>query len=402
MNGITETKRLFFLDNIKVLFVLLVIFYHAAVTYGVEGWFYYLANLNENNFSDIQLLNELNSLFFLLLAIIGALFQASLMGLFFLLGGYFTPGSYDRKGARSYWKSRLTRLGIPLMLYIVLVDPLMVYSLAVLGVKDWSTYPSLQGSFLEFYLSRFQSIDGFIDFLSSTGPMWFLTVLLLFTLGYTIWTQISKQGSVRVFFDREIQIPRMILLFLISLVLGFLTFLIRLSFPVGEVILGIPFAFSLQYTMMFIVGVISYRHKWFEKMEFFQVKKWVAIILASVLFSVLYIIFIFGLDSDLSLMAGGLTIHALVYAMVDNIICMGMIFVLIPIFRNKINTQGNIAKELSDNAYNMYLLHAPMLVLVSLIVATMILLPVVKMFLVSITTIIFCFLASRYLLKRIV
>ncbi len=184
----TKTTRLFSLDNLKVLFVLLVIFYHAAVTYGVVGWCYYIAALNENNPT-----NELNSLFFMVLTIIGAFFQASLMGLFFLLGGYFTPGSYDRKGAQTYWKSRLIRLGTPLVLYIVLIDPLIVYTLAILGIKEWSTYSVLQGSFLDFYPSRFQSFYGIIEFLSSTGSMWFLTVLLLFTLGYTLWRQVSKQ-----------------------------------------------------------------------------------------------------------------------------------------------------------------------------------------------------------------
>ena len=398
----TETKRIFFLDNLKLFFVILVVFYHAAVTYGVEGWWYYLAHLNENNSSTIQLLNEVNSLFFLLLTVIGALFQSSLMGLFFLLGGFFTPGSYERRGPRSYWKSRLSRLGIPLVLYIVLIDPLMVYSLAILGVKDWNTFSSLQGSFLDFYFSRFQSINGVIEFLSSTGPMWFLTVLLLLTFGYTIWTQIAQLEPVNAFVTRENQIPSIIVLFLVSLVLGILTFIIRLFFPVGDVILGIPFAFSIQYAMMFIVGLIAYRYEWFEKMTISQGKKWGVIILASASFFVFYLIFIFGLDSDLTLMAGSFTIHALVYSMVDNIICMGMIFVIIPIVRDNFNIQGDYIKKMSSNAYIMYLLHAPMLVLVSLLMASIVLLPFVKLFLASIATIIFCFLISHYLIKRII
>ncbi len=399
MSSLPKPTRLYFLDNIKVFFVLLVIFYHAAVTYGVEGWWYYLAKLNENLITDMQLLNELNSLIFLFLTIVGALFQASLMGLFFLLGGYFTPGSYYRKGALSYWKNRLFRLGTPLVLYIVIIDPFMVYSLAMLGVRDWSTL--IQTSFVDFYLSRFKSINGIIEFLSSTGPMWFLTVLLLLTLGYTIWTQIIQLEFIKTSIPYEIQIPRIMMLLLLSLILGLLTFFIRLIFPVGEVIIGIPFAFAIQYITMFTVGVISYRNNWFEKMENSNIKKWIVIIMASAFFFILYIIFIYGLESDLTLIAGSLTLHSLVYAMVDNIICMGMIFVLIPIFRNKFNSQGNIAKNLSINAYNMYLLHAPMLVLVSLLFSLVTILPIIKLCLVSIITIIICFLASNFFLKRI-
>jgi hypothetical protein len=363
----------------------------------VTGWWYYIAALNENN-----LPNELNSLFFMLLTIVGALFQASLMGLFFLLGGYFTPGSYDRKGAQAYWKSRLIRLGIPLLLYIVIIDPLLVYLLSMLGVQPWSTYSSLQGSFFDFYLTRFQSLRGIIDFLSSTGPMWFLTVLLLFTLGYTLWCQVAKQESLKKLLTREYQIPRISVLFIISLVLGFFTFIIRLFFPVGEVKLGIPIAFFIQYAMMFIVGVIAYRHDWFQKIDNSQIKAWIAIILTSVVFSIFYILFIFGIDSDLEVMAGSFTLHALVYALVDNIICMGMIFVLIPIFRDKFNTQGNLAQKLSINAYNMYLIHALILVLVSLLMAPIQLLPVVKLVAVSITTVVLCFLISQFVLRKII
>jgi fucose 4-O-acetylase-like acetyltransferase len=32
------------------------------------------------------------------------------MGFFFLISGYFTPGSFERKGLRSFLKDRLIRL----------------------------------------------------------------------------------------------------------------------------------------------------------------------------------------------------------------------------------------------------------------------------------------------------
>ncbi|MFX0124723.1 MAG: acyltransferase family protein [Candidatus Hodarchaeota archaeon] len=396
MSTIHKTKRLFFLDNLKVFFVLLVIFYHAAVTYGVVGWWYYIAAFNENNPT-----SDLDSLFFMFLTIFGALFQASLMGLFFLLGGYFTPGSYDRKGPQNYWKERLIRLGTPLILYIVIVDPFMVYSLAIMGIKEWSTYPVLQGTFLDFYLSRFQSIAGIIEFFSSMGPMWFLLVLLIFTLGYTIWRQVSKQESIKEFVIREHQIPRILLLFLLSLGLGLITFIIRLFFPVGVVMLGIPLAFITQYTMMFIVGVIAYRGDWFQKIENSQTKTWIIIIIASAFFFVFYIVFIFGIESDFEVMAGSFTLHALVYALVDNIICIGMIFVLIPIFRDRFDTQGNVLRNLSSNAYIMYLIHAPVLVGVSIILASIQFLPLIKLLIAFPLSALICLLLSHFILRRI-
>ncbi len=93
MNTESKRPRLLFLDNIKVLFSILVIFQHARVTYEGSGWWYYI----ESNPVD-----TVSSIFFLTLIGIGALFQSSLLGLFFLMGGYFTPKSYDRKGASSF------------------------------------------------------------------------------------------------------------------------------------------------------------------------------------------------------------------------------------------------------------------------------------------------------------
>jgi hypothetical protein len=51
---------------------------------------------------------------FLLLALTLSLNQAWCMGALFFLAGYFTPGSYDRKGPASFLQGRLVRLGIPL------------------------------------------------------------------------------------------------------------------------------------------------------------------------------------------------------------------------------------------------------------------------------------------------
>ncbi len=153
--------------------------------------------------------------------------------------------------------------------------------------------------------------------------------------------------------------------------------------------------------MMFIVGVITYRHDWFQKIDNFQIKIWIIIILASAIFFIFYILFIFGIESDFEVLAGSFTLPALIYATIDNIICMGMIFVLIPIFHYKFNTQGNLAKRLSVSAYDMYLIHAPVLVFVSLLAATIELLPFIKLFIASIITIVLCFLVSYFGLRKI-
>ncbi|KKK42921.1 MAG: hypothetical protein Lokiarch_31310 [Candidatus Lokiarchaeum sp. GC14_75] len=90
MNTEPKRPRLLFLDNLKFLFAVLVIFTHIRVSYGGEGSWYYISALNESNPSD-----TFTIIFFNMIAGFGGIFQASLMGLFFLMGAYFTPKSFD-------------------------------------------------------------------------------------------------------------------------------------------------------------------------------------------------------------------------------------------------------------------------------------------------------------------
>ncbi len=45
-----------------------------------------------------------------------------------------------------------------------------------------------------------------------------------------------------------------------------------------------------------------------------------------------YFFVVFGVDSDFNVFLGGSNLNALIFALVDNIACMGMIFVLVKIF----------------------------------------------------------------------
>ncbi len=392
MNTESKKPRLVFLDNIKIVFAIIVIFQHARITYGGIGGWYYIEGGGLDLFSFIV---------FQSLTSIGGLFQSSLMGLFFLMGAFFTPKSYDRKGDFPFWKERLLRLGIPLLLYILLINPIIHYILALLGIQPWSTNPNLQGSLLDFYLSQFQSLDQLIDFLTYTGPMWFLYGLLIFTFLYTLWRQITKFDSLQQYIPKELPIPKYYYLLLIAILLGCVTFLIRFISPVDKFPLGFPFGFFPQYLMMFSVGIIAARYDWFEKMSKNHVKVWASIIALTVVLFFLYFFLFLGIDADFSVLLGGPTLPALIFSLVDNVICMGMIFILIPIFYAKFNDQGVLLQNLSGSAFYMYLIHGPILVAVSLVFASITLFPIIKLAIVFPITVLLCYLVSHYVLRRI-
>jgi glucan biosynthesis protein C len=369
-----KAPRLIFLDNLKILFAILVVFQHTRITYGMAGQWYYKESFPFDAFSI--------TLFYILTAFSG-LFQSSLLGLFFLMGGYFTPKSYDRKGVLSFWKERLIRLGIPLLLYIFIVNPVIIYSLYFAGLYAYPLPTSL------------------IGFLTYFGPMWFLVVLLLFTAGYTLWRQLTKSSIVQSQIPKEFSIPKYPYLLLLAICLGVITFFIRILSPFDQFPFGIPVASILQYILMFSVGIIAFRYNWFQKMTKHHVKIWGITIAVTILSFALYVFLILGVDADFSVFEGGFTIPALLFALVDNIICMGMIFVLIKIFYAKFNKQGKIIKNLSSSAFNIYLIHAPILILVSLAFSSLLLIPVMKLVIIFSLTVLFSYLLSHFILQKL-
>jgi hypothetical protein len=355
------------------------------VTYGGRGSWYYYATLNETNPADIFTIITLY-----MIAGIAAILLPSIMGLFFLMGGYFSPKSLERKGVSSFWKERILRLGIPVLLYVLLINPVIYYLLAVQGIQPWSS--TLQaGSFLEYYLGNFQSLPDFVNFMTTFAITWFLVVLLIFTAVYTIWRQITKSESMKRLIPEQLPIPKFIYLLLLAIGLGILSFLVRISYPVEQWPLGLPIGYMIQYFMMFSVGVIAVRHGWFDQMTRHHVKVWAITIFAVVMLYFTYFFVFVGVESDYTLFFGGLNQEALVFAMVDNVICMGMIFVLIKLFYAKFNTGGNVQKILADNSYLVYLIHPFIVVPMSLALAPVFLSPLVKLVIVVTVSVVICY-----------
>src|SRR6266700_1179918 len=103
--------RLWFLDHLRIVLICGVVVVHVAGIYRAGGWYQY----HEPAQADVLIRYALA-----IPSLIANLFG---MGFFFLIAGYFTPGSYDRKGGASFVRDPLVRLGIPLRVYDLLLDP---------------------------------------------------------------------------------------------------------------------------------------------------------------------------------------------------------------------------------------------------------------------------------------
>jgi glucans biosynthesis protein C len=80
--------RLFFVDHLRLVLTILVVLHHLAVIYAANTPLYYLEPATRDILAVVVLVVQVA---FQLIN------QAYFMGFFFLLSGYLTPGSFDRK-----------------------------------------------------------------------------------------------------------------------------------------------------------------------------------------------------------------------------------------------------------------------------------------------------------------
>jgi len=334
----TKKPRLLYIDNLRILLTILVIMHHFAIGYGAPGGFYYSENGPMSDVSEI------------LLTLFVAINQAFFMGFFFMISSYFSPGSIDRKGAGSYLKDRLKRLGLPILLYMLVIAPLMSYGAERLHGSNVSLQQHLT--------FQYASILHF-----SAAQMWFIAALLVFAVVYAIWRQFAKPMS-----DSDGPAPSNMAIAIFALVLGLVTFSVRIWLPVGwEIpIVSWQVAHFPQYIALYIVGLVAYRRNWFETVTDKQRKVWSRMIVVLVaLFPVLFIA-AGALEGNIDSAMGGFHWESLAYSVWEQFMCMAMVITLLVWFRNRFNRQGLLAKNMSGAAYATYVFHAPTIFLLAL------------------------------------
>jgi len=364
-----SNKRLFFVDNLRTLLTILVILFHLAITYG--------APIGEWQYKEGQP-GAIESIFYTTFIAVN---QAFFMGFFFLISGYFTPGSFDRKGVGAFLKDRLLRLGTPLLFYLIFIDPPIAYVLA--------SSEGFTGSFLEFlvvYIGNYRGLR--------SGPLWFLEALLIFAFGYALLRRLGK-GTVT-----ESKVPGNSAIAFFALALGALTFIVRIWLPLGYnfTLLNLQLPFFPQYIAMFAVGVAANGGKWFTQVSKETGERWSRV--AVLLIALFPILLVLGApDGDPTRFAGGFYWQAFALAMWEQLNCVAIIVALTVLFREKFNDQGSLAKAMSESAYTAYIIHAPVIILLALGLRSVDLSLILKWMLVSSLAVPLCFALSNHIRK---
>lgn len=366
------TSRFLYIDNIRAFLTVLVLLHHIMIIYaGSGGWIYHEGRQDT------------------LTEIAGSMFctvnQAYFMGLFMLISAYFVPGAFDRKGAALFWKERLVRLGIPLVLYSWVIQPLFVYG--YLYITEGLRMP-----FWTYFTSQYIRYGEWIG----GGPMWFVEALLIFTLVYTAGRWLLRRRLAALPAHSAFPSNRSLALF--ALLMGLAGFSVRLFFPMGWNFrpLNLQFPYFAQYILMFAAGLLAYRRRWLEQIPEATGRLWMKIV--GLVFVLYFPGVILGgaLQSDVPFL-GGWTWQSLFYSLWEAYLCVGMCISILVLFRRFANRQGAVSAFLSRNAYGAYILQAPVITAVALAMSSLPYHPLLKFVLAGLVAVPLCFGVSRIL-----
>ena len=325
-------SREFYIDRLRSVMTALVILHHAAITYGAAGgWFY-----NE--------LRQSRSASSTLLTLFVATNQAYFMGFFFLLAGYFTPASLERKGYARFLGDRFLRLGLPLLAFVFVLGPLTAAMVsAAQGKSFWGA--------LLYLWNRTVII---------TGPMWFAQALLMFTLVYCAWRAVAG-APVAHPERRQSPVPAQRWWLLSALLVGVASVAIRQVVPVGVNVIGLQLGYFAGYIFLFVVGIAAWRHDWLAQLRWKHARWWILGLVITWPLMPVSILLARASKSAVSF-GGGLSWPAIVYAFWDPLVAWGLIAAWLLVFRAKMNKPSGFWNWMNRRAYAVYIIHPPVLV----------------------------------------
>ena len=343
ISGQAELKqsrpREFYVDRLRTVMTVMVLLHHTAITYGAPGgWFFY----------ELKPSGSLSSFLFTLFV---ATNQAYFMGFFFLLAGYFTPPSLERKGYGWFLGDRFTRLGLPLLGFIFLLGPLTVAMVnSYEGKGFWPAFA---------YLWNHAIIIN--------GPLWFAQALLIFSLGYCAWR--AAWGKPLNDAERIARpVPSARWWVGSAVAVGVAALAIRQLVPTGVNIFGLQIGYFASYIFLFAVGIAAWRYDWLSRLEWKHARlliaglivTWSAMPVAIVAANAAY-------GPGKANFGGGVTWPAIFYAMWEPLVAWGLIAAWLLYFRAFMNRTSALWSWLNRRAYAVYIIHPPVLVGISML-----------------------------------
>lgn len=351
--------------------IILVVIMHLAVTYSaMGGWYYY----------DTGTLDAFSTVLF---GFYTSFTQGYFMGILFLIAGYFVPASYAAKGFGKFVRGRFYRLGIPSLIYVFIIQPLILYFELNLG----------QAGFFRYYGAYITDWS----FVGGTGPLWFTVVLFVFSFIYALVRLIFKKTD----FNNIKCKTNTKNIFIFIGIIAAATYAVRIFAPIGYSAANMQFCYFPQYIAMFIIGTVLKNTDAFENSDFRKGKIWLICGLSAgfVLWAV--IMLVSGAIEGARPYFGGLNWQSALYCVWESFVAVSMSYGLITLYREKLNRSNKFANALSADSFSVYMFHAPLIIGVSILLSKLNIVPIAKFIIAAAVSLPLIFALSHFILRRI-
>ncbi|HVO37732.1 MAG TPA: acyltransferase family protein [Spirochaetia bacterium] len=348
-------NRLFSLDWLRIVLTILVIVHHIGQAYGPTGGYWPVQEPTRA-------------------AILGPFFTVNrsfFMSLFFLISGYFMVGAYQRNGFAGFLRNRAVRLGVPVLVFAVLMIPARIFLFGE-HITRWDNW-------------------------LNAGHLWYLEHVLLFSVVYALWQKIrAARGAVPPGQDTRRPAPGILVTLPVLVLIAAACGIVRIWSPIDRWMnllgfLSVAFADVPRDLAFFIFGAMAFRRGWLESFPARRGMIWLGIGLAA---AAAWYAWSLIPHAHLSPMASGL-----VYVIWEELVCFGMCIGLLVLFRQAANVQGPFGRTLAANQYSAYFWHPILIVGIQMAFAPLPLGPLVKFMAVTVIGVPVVFLWS-WLLRR--
>ena len=351
------STRMAFFDNLKVLMMVMVIVHHVGQAYGPIGAWWPIQEPTRA---------EVLEPFFMVNRSFG-------MSLFFMIAGYFTALSCERNGPAGLVRNRLQRLGIPLFGFSLLMILLQVFVFGLLQTGEFG--PVWPVDVIHF---------------------WFVQHLLLYSLGYAVWRGLRRGAAKDIVGPTSPPGNEVILAFAIGLALA--TAIVKTWYDTDEWIylfgyIRIAPADLPRDLAMFLVGTLVYRNGWVSRFSSKAGRIWLAMGLILASFWYVYALCL----ADVLVFSDA--VWGLLLPLWESLLCCSMCIGLTVVFRDSVNSQTSLAREMAQSAYAAYMLHIFVAIFFQFLALRMTAPPLLKFFIVSLVSVPVSFLFAS-LIRR--
>ncbi|PKL16230.1 MAG: hypothetical protein CVV49_17370 [Spirochaetae bacterium HGW-Spirochaetae-5] len=367
--ALPKTGQLHFFNNLRTFIIILVITFHAALSF-VPGYTWWANDTSKNE----------------IFGVVISLMDVFMMPILFFLSGYFVIQSYIHKGFGGFVKSKFKLLAVPYVIFALISCPIVSY----IGLKNFSSNADLLSkSFFSFYIHYMASIFSLrsgaadlgltaVEGLFNINHLWFILMLLVIFIVTALIFYIIKfveKYQNKQYIKTENYLSkrhRMYGLLLISSIAVF--YLVNILLPENSLFGDAPWynvtpLFFFQpsrlvlYITFYLAGIYSFYNGLFtndlksEKISYWIILTFVSFMFLIKIMSDYYVGKVPGNELKIMYSIG----HVLSAVSVTGL--------LITLFFRYWDSSSPLEKSFSENSYNMYLIHFPLVIIMQQIMA---------------------------------